>query len=237
MSAARKQPAPLRIRGTPHRLTAIVPELRAAGGAAVEVSLPAVASVQAMVLGTGELRLGLPRDTPPGVYEGMLRISDREQRVSVEVEPRARLRLFPKGLRISGRPRERVAAELTLVNEGNTTADIHTAYAFWLLHEDGADRVLGRLLEMKGKAGTGDQRLERLFDAVDEQYGGNVRVKVEDGAGELAPGASRELHVQFVLPTQLQAGQTYIGMWHLYNLHWALQVTVTGEAREEETPQ
>jgi hypothetical protein len=254
MNDAGKQ-APLRIRGTPLHLSALVPGFRQAGTApvtAVEVSLPAAGAevpakaarrkaaspapeaFQAFVTGPGELHLNLPRDTPPGVYEGTMRIGDREQQVTVEVEPQVELRLFPTSLRLAGSPGEKIDAELTLINEGNAPARVRSGYSFWLVREEAADNVLGRLFEASGKPDLRDRRLERLLDAVEEQYGGNVRVRLQEGAGEIAPGASRELRVQFALPARLQPGRTYIGMWHLYSLRWQLQLTVNGETQGED---
>jgi len=256
MSPAGKQASPLRIRGTPRHLAAIVPELRGMDVMAGEVSLPRaaapaarygaaaerqagapdVASFPAFVFGRGELRLNLPRDTPPGVYEGKVRIGDREQQVTVEIEPRTVLRLFPKSLHLAVGPKERVDAELTVVNEGNVPATIPAVDAFWLLHEDGVDRVLGLVFEASRQSESRGKRIDRVLDAVDEQYGGNVRLRIE-GAGAIEPGESRTLQVHFVFPERLQGGQCYIGMWHLCNLRWPLHVTVKGEATQtEEAP-
>jgi hypothetical protein len=237
--------APLRIRGTPRHLSALLPGPGTPSAATVKLSLAgatqeaaalAVASFPAFVNGIGELRLELPRSTPPGIYEGAVRIGDREQLITVEVEAAIRLRLFPKSLQVTGSPGEKIAADLTIVNDGNAPADIRTGYAFWLFREDGVDRALGSFLKMGVKPKVSrEERLEHLFDAVDQQYGGQVRVKVGDGAGQVAAGSSRELHVQFVLPAGLQPGQVYDGMWPLHNLHWPLRVKVTGAPQQEET--
>jgi hypothetical protein len=205
-------------------------------GSTPDATVPAVASFPAFVQGTGELRLDLPRTTPPGTYEGVVRIGDLEQPVTVEVEPAIRLRLFPKALQIAGGPGGKIAAELTLVNEGNIPAEIRTGYEFWLFQENGTDRALGQFFTTNAKAEFGDARLEHLLDAIDQQYGGHARVKVDEGAGEIASGTSRELHVQFVLPAGLQPGRVYDGMWPLHNLHWPLRVSVTDQPQVTDKP-
>lgn len=258
MSAAEERGSPVLFRGVPHRLSAVVPDLagpletlvevelplpqlQGPGEAAQQAASPAPVSVPAWTGRMGELRFALPRETPPGVYEGVIRIGEREQPVRVEVEPRVRLRMVPRGLHIAGGPGERVNADLALFNEGNAPAEIRKAYAFWLFDVRGADRVIDRFFHEDVQAEVREGRFNRLIDAANEQFGGRVRVQTHRGAGRIAPGETREFRATFILPARLRSGQTYSGTWHLHNLSWPLRVTASGEAQpqgeeEEATP-
>jgi hypothetical protein len=189
----------------------------------------------ASVRRTGALRLRLPRDTPPGRYEGVVRFEDGEQPIAVEVEPQVRLHVFPGRIEVSAGAGERVSSEVYVINEGNAPAELRKAYAFRLFHEDSFVRILDRILDPEAQAQLREGRLGPLVDALNDQLGGRVRATVDQGAGAIAPGERRQLHVTFALPKRLLPGQIYSGIWHLHNAHCQLRVTVGGEAQQQET--
>ncbi|HEX5719271.1 MAG TPA: hypothetical protein VF179_24125 [Thermoanaerobaculia bacterium] len=229
----------LRVRGSPHHLATVVPGLqnapqhltfelptpppRASGQG--KPSPQELAAFPAFLQRTGVLRIDLPRDTLPGTYEGRIRIGDREQPVTVEVEPRVHLRLFPKRLYLSGSPGEHLGVDLTLTNQGNAPAEIRRAYACGLFDIDGFDRILGRILNRELKR----EPLEELIDEVGREHAGLMRIKIARGSGEVQPGEVREIRLELVLPAQLHPSRTYNGMWRLHNLHYPMRVTGTGE--------
>src|SRR5437762_179136 len=123
----------VQLRGNPDRLTTVLhlpqtastdkPSRRSASCA---VNLPGVAVRRARIReldparpGFLELRIKLPVSTPPGTYQGKVQVGDKELPIVVDVEPRPRLRLFPRRLRGTVAPGSVLNANLTIANIGN----------------------------------------------------------------------------------------------------------------------
>jgi hypothetical protein len=176
-------------------------------------------------------RTHITRSTPPGRYEGRVVVNGVEHPAVFEVEPEVFLRIFPERLVMQADAGERVERDLTLLNLGNVAIDVRGAYAFGLFDVGGVDRAVSRTL---GGDVTSTGTVDRFIGNLAEEHGGMVRVKVEEGAGSIAPGASALLRVTFAIPPRLRAGHTYWGTWPLDYLRYYVRIhTRRGSAREE----
>jgi len=163
--------------------------------------------------GVSELRLRLPRQTPPGVYRGQGRVGDHDIAVAVEVEAKPRVRIHPRETRLSGPPGGNADFEVTVVNQGNVPLVVPSLLRFDLDDEDGQERVLGRTSRATLKEGEG--RADRFFEEIRVEHGGEAAVRVVSGAGTVAAGDERVLKCQLEIPKEASEGHTYLGAWDL----------------------
>ncbi len=178
--------------------------------------------------GLSRVRLDMPRWTPPGTYEGTVTIGDQQRRIAVEVEPVQLVRVEPRRLVVRGGPKEVVAAEVTLANVGNAPYDVRGAAMFALYDPSSLERATAQAFQATAR---GKERfVDRLATALGDGYGGNVRLKVEAGAGRLDPGESRAVRVSLHLPEGLQRGRVYEGVWRIADLGYNVAVD-TGAGR------
>jgi hypothetical protein len=232
---------PLRFRGGPTALAAALAAPLPASAAAAPVDVAARAAespsprlslalpaerASRLVVADRVARLDVPRDTPPGSYEGTLEIGGETRSVVVDVEPEPFLRLVPPRLVLTAAAGARVPVELALVNLGNVAVEVRGAYAFGLFDVVGVERAIARtFVGEKTEGGSAD----RLVDALGEEHGGMVRARVEQGAGSVEPGETRALTVTLALPDRLRAGHTYWGTWPLDYLRYYVRVTCAGD--------
>lgn len=220
----------MRLRGTPRRLEGAVPLPTDADEVEVDVEGLAVESIRVRPLGDPSaperawLRLALPPATRPGEYRGTVRAGGQEEEIALHVEPRIRLRLSPRGLILSGRAGERVAATVLAANLGNADCAIREVSAVGLFDVEGAERAVGRTF--RGTDTDGGRILERLAEELEHGYGGLARLTVAEGAGDLAPGEARELALTFHLPDGLHPGRVYEGAWALPAVNYMVRVEV-----------
>lgn len=223
---------PLRFRGGPTRLSAAItlPESDSADKS-VEVILkdtvgriavrPVIREDPALSL----VRLRLPRTTPPGTYEGTVRVGDKMLPFVAQIEPRPQLRIFPGALKVTASPGAMVDEDLTVINVGNVTLDIEAKHTFCIFDGSGIDRAF--FIALAEERSKGEDRINRLLDELSEAHGGLVRVVVERGAGDLAPGESRELHVAFRFSDRLHPGRNYAGVWSMPGARYSVKIHVT----------
>ena len=246
--------APLVFRGTPGGLTAAVsdPEL-SARRFPVRLALESneswrgkapVAARAFRVDGDMVLQMSLPARTPPGRYEGTIDVEGTERAVVIEVEPEVELQLVPDQLTLHGAPGERLTTELTLANAGNVAVEIRRAHAVGLFAVGGVERALHRVYmdEARGRPDDAKERsapderpaerpVDRLFAHFADEHGGLLRVSVDEGAGEIAPGETRALRVTFAVPERLTRGRTYTGTWPLHDLRYYIRLVVSDDPR------
>jgi hypothetical protein len=237
MSANAGWRPPVRFRGTPIALSAVTQ-----GGPDETTALPLTVDLpgtpehrtQAAHSRVGDssiLKLNLPRNTPPGKYTGLVMLGDVEQEVVVDVEAEIFLRLFPERLIRPARAGERLSIELSLANMGNVPVEIRGAYAFGLFDVGGVERAIAKTVTAQiGADGRG--RADAFADAVSDEHGGMVRVKVDEGAGQVAPNEVRELHLTLAIPDRVRPGHTYWGTWPLHNLRYYVRITGADGADE-----
>ncbi|MEP6691318.1 MAG: hypothetical protein ABJD07_09185 [Gemmatimonadaceae bacterium] len=236
MSAQGWRP-PLRFRGTPLALSAVTDAGPAHDAALpLTVELPGSAAHRTLAAHSrvGEasvLKMHLPRNTPPGSYTGMVQLGDSEQEIVLDVQPEIFLRLFPERITITARAGERVQHELSLANMGNVAVDVRGAYAFGMFDVGGMERAIAKTIIADPKA-SAQGRADMFADAVVEEHGGMVRLKVDAGAGSVAPNEIRELKITMTIPDRVRPGHTYWGTWPLHNLRYYVRITGANGAAE-----
>lgn len=237
MARSRRTAQPLRLRGTPNRLSAVVAMPRTGDvpldvdAELARIDAPEVALLE-LEEGLGRLTVSVARTTPPGTYEGTVRVAGEEQPVVLEVEPRVHLRVDPRRLFFRTEPGTTVAADLVVANLGNVAYELRAADAFGLFDTGGLDRAIGRAFG--AEVADGERRVELLADAAAEGWGGLVRIRVAEGAGTIEPGDARAVHVELALSDKLEPGRQYWGTWVLHNVNYVVRVEATGARRRRE---
>lgn len=217
--------------GPPWKLRAVAP-LDTAGERVAVLKLELAgehalhrATIRPFGPGTSEIRLKLPRDTPPGTYRGEASLGGEAHAVVVQVTPVVRTRVTPRQTALVVEPGGRAEFEILVSNNGNVAVDVPKAATFDLDDEAGQDRALGRTL--RAGLGHGESRIERFFEELRVSHGGEARVLLVEGAGALEPGESRTLRCQVEVPLTLQPGRAYAGGWEVGSASHLLVVEVT----------
>jgi hypothetical protein len=122
-------------------------------------------------------------------------------------------------------------ANFTALNTGNSTVLIEKEYRFCVFERGGIDRAF--YVALASDQATSDRRIDRLVNELAVSHGGRVRLEIESGAGELAPGETRDLRVALRLSDRLRAGQTYFGTWKIEKTGVSIELLVTGRIQEE----
>jgi hypothetical protein len=223
--------SPLRFKGAPTRLTAV---LASPQGAALKAgrlvlpdreALPLTIRVQSTSPKFSVLSFRLPKSTRPGSYEGSAEVGGTEIPIVVDVEARPRLRFYPPRVALHGAPGARLRAELTVLNLGNVDATFEPESTFCIFDNRGVDRAFYEALterEVDGK-----RRIDRVMDELAESHGGLVRAVVLEGAGPLSPEAAREVIVEFQFSHRMRSGQTYRGAWVISESSVEVEIKVT----------
>jgi hypothetical protein len=224
------------LRGPPRRLSAVV-HFGTPSRAVVPVTLklPAESALlRARIAPFGreasEIRLQLPRETPPGTYRGKAPVGGKNRNIVVEVEPVVQLRVHPKRTVLSAEPGGRAEFGVTVANAGNVAYEVPRAAELDLEDVDGQDRALGRAL--RAELAEDESRVDRFFEELREGHGGVARLAVARGGGVLNPGQSRELAALLEIPVTVQARYSYSGTWQIGNVTHIIDVEVTKRAQE-----
>lgn len=175
--------------------------------------------------GVSELRLKLPRETPPGTYRGEAVISRVTHEVVVEVQATPRMRVAPTETHVVAEPGGRADFTIVVSNHGNVTGHVPATAVFDLDDADGQDRALGRSL--RAALGDDERRVDRFFEELRASHGGEARVTVLEGAGSIEPGESRTLHCRVEVPMTTQPGLTYQGGWRIDSTGHGLAIEVS----------
>ncbi|MEO6527937.1 MAG: hypothetical protein ABIP93_15060 [Gemmatimonadaceae bacterium] len=210
------------------RSTIVPMSLRAGNEAAVYRAV-----VRSAGRSLGELRLRLPLDTPPGKYAGESMIGGEMRRVMVDVLAEMRINVRPKISNVSASVAGSAELTLTVTNEGNVPLDVPKADTFDLDDATGKDRALGKSL--RAPLTQGERRVDRFFEELREQHGGEARVTIRVGAGRLEPGQTRELRCLLQLPDTAKEGRSYSGAWHLGNAAHLVAADVVAKGRPDNT--
>jgi hypothetical protein len=233
VSARKAALEPLRFRGTPGSLSAALRE-----GDAVPRRLPIrLTGKAAEALAAGErvarasrqerdlvLQLALPPRTPPGTYEATVDVDGKERAVVIEVEPEVELQIVPDQLTLRAAPGDHTTVPMTFANAGNVPVEIRKAYAFGIFAAGGLERALHRAYV--DERAEGERRVDYLFDRLADEHGGLVRIAIEEGSGDLAPGDAREVSASFRIPERLARGRTYTGTWPLHDVRYYIRLIV-----------
>jgi hypothetical protein len=240
---------PVQLRGSPSQLTTVIhlPQTeslrKSASGRAlsrsslcnvnlpgVEVKRASIRNLDSAIPGLSLLRLRLPVSTPPGAYKGTIQVGNEELPIEVDVEPRPRLRLFPRSLKRVVAPGSVVSANLTVLNTGNFVVNLQKEYRFCVFERGGIDRAF--FVALASDQSNGERRIDRLANELAASHGGRVRLEIESGSGTIVPGEVRELRIALRLSDRLRPGQTYSGTWKLENTGVAIQLQVSDKSQE-----
>jgi hypothetical protein len=194
------------------------------------VKRASIRDLDAAAPGLSLLRIKLPVSTPPGAYKGTIQVGDEELPIQVQVEPRPRLRLFPRSLKTVVASGAAVNANLTVLNTGNFMVNLQKEYRFCVFERGGIDRAF--FVALASDQATGERRIERLANELATAHGGRVRLEIESGSGAIAPGEVRELRIALRLSDRLRAGQTYSGTWKVENTGLTIELQVSDKIQE-----
>ncbi|WP_300062715.1 hypothetical protein [uncultured Roseobacter sp.] len=173
----------------------------------------------------GQTRIAtrIGKTAPPGVHKATLVTNDGEYPVMVDVPVREKLRLSPGSISITGRPGERITAQLTVSNRGNVALPVSTGGVGGLFASDGLAGAFSAAYTSDAEAPL--EVFGEFILGLRRSYLGLMRLKLTSkDKGDLAPGESRALTGEFAVPeplnaaTQLGAGRrfhTTIVMPHL----------------------
>jgi hypothetical protein len=177
------------------------------------------------------MRLKLHRQTPPGEYTVAVMLGDDRQEFVVQVPERRRLRLLQSQLTLLGEPRAKLTQPLGLTNQGNVPIAVGKLGAVILEELDGVCRSFQASLR-----GAGNKGYEPFLDALVAELASTrvdmLRVRLLDNGGEIAPGETRSLPLEFHLPGDLKPGRRYFGQLNVGPQVVALQVTTLGQDPE-----
>ncbi|HTW27767.1 MAG TPA: hypothetical protein VME92_11605 [Acetobacteraceae bacterium] len=218
------------------RISAILPErLETAGPASLQLldeqGHPMGAPVVAGLRVNGDyarLRARIDPGLPPGQYAAELHAGDGVRRLTVAVDPLVSLRVDPPLLRLAGAAGAALQAPIMLANAGNVPAELPENGLVGVYEVNGVETAIGHAY--RADAEDGNQILARFIEELRKGYGGLVKLRLEGAAGALPPGKARALTITATLPTRLQSGRTYTGVWPFMNLNYAVRVEVGGQA-------
>jgi hypothetical protein len=228
---------PLRFKGAPARLTAII--IASPQGAAAKAgrlvlsgreSLPLTIRVQSTSPTFAVLSFRLPKSTRPGSYVGSAEVGGAQIPVVIDVEARPRLRFYPPKVALQGAPGARLQVELTVLNMGNVDATFEPESTFCIFDDRGVDRAFYDALTEREVDGR--RRIDRVMDEIAESHGGLVRAVVLRGAGRLAPEAAREVIIEFQFSHRMRPGQTYRGAWMISESTLEVEIKATNAVNE-----
>ena len=190
--------------------------------------------------GTGEMRLRLPADTPPGTYRGEAVMGKLTRAIVVAITAEHNVRVDPAQTSVRGAPGETVKFEIHVTNGGNVSLDVPKETPVEL--DDDRDQVHAFGRALRSKLDEGEHRVDRFFEELRESHGGQGRVTVLKGAGVLEPGGTRALRCGLEIPDIAQPGRTYTGGWepagggHLLIVEVATEKTDNPRVRARSKP-
>lgn len=236
----------IRVRGKPPNLSAALP-LTSSQVQAISVSLDtpsksaikhAFKSTQPLIrvtpesdAGISRLHLRLPRTTPPGTYSGTVKIEEHDQPIVIEVEPRKRISFSPKQTTICCKSGERIELCFTMINMGNVPLTIPKVSGFGLYQKQGMDHAVGAAFHKQ--LSEGERRIDSFMEALHDGYGGVVKLKIQEGAGILDPGDSREVTVVLQIPSQTVPGNEYWGLWSIYDYNYKIEIELLPDDKKK----
>lgn len=180
------------------------------------------------------LRLALPERTAPGSYTGAVALNGEEQAVRLEVEPAPDVRVVPESLRIAAEPGSRTSVDVSILNLGNVPVSVRGTQAVGLFLEGGVERALHRAYVDKMKEDA--RRVDVFAEALSDSHGGLVRMSLEGGGVDIAPGGCRRVTMAVKIPSGIEVGRVYTGSWTLEDATLPVRIVVPGE-EVEATPE
>jgi hypothetical protein len=246
------------VRGSPAALQGVLP-LRNRGGSravlrelaiidrggALGGPLEATHRVATTVLRPEQARalpmaLRLPRTTPPGDYELLLRVGDEERRLVAHVVESTSVAVEPNPLIVENRPGVAIRKTIVVTNTGNVPVSVGEIGAVVLDDELLACRSLRAVADVLGSS-EGDEdvtparfltQLTREFRTTLEQAG-KLRVRNASGAVDIEPGTFAKLELEIEVPETLEPRTRFFGQVAIYTTD--LQLVVVPHRAADET--
>jgi hypothetical protein len=225
--------SPLRLFGPPNRLsfagtdiatgdrgTLILPDSLQRYAETREIPV----SIRATRRGTRRMRTRLSRTVPPGSYPAELEIAGRKYPLTIDVAEAPRLRIFPLSATFAGRPGDTAEVELTFTNGGNVAIEVPETIAVGIFDDDGIEAAFADTYRQDSD--NAQELVGHWLRKLREGYGGLLKLRVVEGAGELAPAAARVVKISTALPRKLKPGHGYHGVWEFGPVFYRVAVTV-----------
>lgn len=227
-------PSPIELHGPPELLEGLALLPAPADLPVFDVELPGY-DIMPSLLGQMEragtnatfLRLVLPDDTPPGDYNGTVRLDETEHAVQLHVNGEPQLRFGRSVITVEGAVGSDIPISTLVTNVGNVPVTISRAGAVGLFEVDGITRRIHDGLRDSRLEGAG--RLGRILDGLSESDGGLARIAIKKGSGKLDTGSGRPIEAMLRLDGRAKPGVTYQGVWSLHGAETSIRVTVSEE--------
>lgn len=232
MTATRQKP-PLKLCGTPRRIELVSPlELTDRHIELTSDELPGYKAgsqlrcrVKRFSAGhPANLRLKLPKDTPPGTYRAQLKVNGEFREVEIEVQPKVNIKHFPTSLTLSGAMGDKIEQNIVFENLGNMPVTLPDEAIGNLFKSTGIPEAFANTLQMP----TDDPKalMDNLLIKLHQGYGGVMKFKFRAESMTLLPNERRTFAMTTRLPKSLANGERYFGWLHVNDFHLLMQVTV-----------
>jgi hypothetical protein len=229
--------------GAPNRLAAFLPESMEEGMFPIRVEGAALASVAAapchalvyrsQALPMQQIRVSLPRSTPPGSYPVSIDFGKYRRVVRLEVQPLVRSQILPRRSFVSASPGAKVSFGFTIANTGNVPFELFRTSTFILAHSEALCRSLVNTASQEPRD-DGERILDRFAEELRAHTGGVAAIRVTAGDRVVHPEQVRNFEAILRVPTEIEVGKQYWGFWSVYeDKAYRLQVRV---APSEEGP-
>ena len=165
----------------------------------------------------------LPRTTPPGTYESLIRVGGKEKRLNLIVQPNIEIEMNPPELYFNSVvPGGSYNAQLSFANKGNMPFKIPDIKHVTTLDTDYLCRAAS--LAMREKGGEGfTAMMDELTRNVHRDMADWAIVRLEESGRIIAPGENIQLHFTLTLPKDVDPGRDYSGtvrVWdHMLSYH------------------
>jgi len=172
-----------------------------------------------------QVKIRLPEATPPGDYKGTLKSGTQEYPVAIHVNEKVRLQISPVTLHITGKPGDKVQAQLLLSNKGNVPIEIPERDAVGFYDDDGLEVAFATSYGMKSDDPL--VLLKTFIGKLREGHSDLVKIRVIDGAGVLPPATQQCITLEIAIPSNAKSKHSFHGVWSLGAVEYALTLTVT----------
>lgn len=172
-----------------------------------------------------QVKIRLPEATPPGDYKGTLKSGTQDYPVAIHVNEKVRLKISPVTLHITGKPGEKVQAQLLLSNKGNVSIEIPERDAVGFYDDDGLEVAFATSYGMKSDDPL--VLLKTFIGKLREGHSDLVKIRVLEGAGALPPATQKCITLEIAIPGNAKSKHSFHGVWSLGSVEYALTLTVT----------
>ena len=153
----------------------------------------------------------LPRTTPPGTYESIIRVDGKEKKLKLIVQPSIEIDMSPLDLHFNGVvPGASYYAQLSFANNGNMPFKIPDIKHVTTLDTDYLCRATS--LAMREKGGEGfNAMMDELTKNIHREMADWAIVRLEESGRIIAPGENLQLHFSLTLPKNVDPKRDYSG--------------------------